>query len=117
MGGLPYDSGSNERAQKRHQTNSNKNSNIYLIVPYTKGLVKAVRMYMVRWESRYILMGSTQSESSWWPLRTRISSPRKSGIIYRFKGAKAKSEGEYISDLARTFEKRFKEHLRPPPHL
>ena len=39
---------------------------------------------------------------------------RKSDVIYRFKCDKVECNEEYIGESSRTFEERFKVHLKPP---
>ena len=42
---------------------------------------------------------------------------KKSGIIYRFKCDRLECDEEYIGETARTFEERFKEHLKAPSQI
>ena len=39
---------------------------------------------------------------------------KKSGVIYRYKCNRVKCDEEYIEESSRTFEERFREHLKAP---
>ena len=42
---------------------------------------------------------------------------KKSGIIYRFKCNRVECDDEYIGESSRTFEERFREHLKVPSQI
>ena len=88
----------------KHSTsnNSNNSRNIYMVVPYTKGVRKSVRMFAVSWGSRSISKEATPSRPSRWTSSTGIIS-LKSGVIYRCKCDQGDHKEEYIKVSARTY--------------
>ena len=51
---------------------------------------------------------------NWWHQKIKDHITKKSGIIYRFKCDRLECDEEYIGEISRTFEGRFKEHLKAP---
>ena len=49
-----------------------------------------------------------------WHPKIKIISPKKSGVIYRYKCDMLECNEEYIGETARLFWERFKEHLKAP---
>ena len=42
---------------------------------------------------------------------------KKSNIIYWYRCGRTECDEEYIGESARTFDERFKEHLKAPPPI
>ena len=64
--------------------------------------------------SRYISKGETHWRTYWYFPKDREAKTKQSNIIYWFKCGRTECGEEYIGESARTFEERYKEHLKAP---
>ena len=100
------------------KTNRNNNSRTisrgHITVSYSEGLSETVKNIC----RRYGIQVHFKSDKS---IKDELVAPKdkdhltkKSGIIYRYKCYRLECDEEYIGETARTFEERYKEHLKAP---
>ena len=64
-------------------------------------------------ESRHTSKGNTLENLLMFP-KDKDEMKKQSNIIYWYRCGRTEYDDEYIGELARTFEERFKEHLKAP---
>ena len=75
-----------------------------------KYYVRATDPYVASMESRHTSKGGTHWRTYW-------CSKGQSNIIYWYRCGRTECDDEYVRELARTFEERFKEHLKAPSQI
>ena len=102
---------------KKQKKNNQGNKNIkksYIVVPYRKGLGETCKNICRRYGVEvYFRGGSTIRDLQVHP-KDRDTILKKSGVIYRYRCGRVDCEEEYIGESVRTFDKRYREHMRAP---
>ena len=75
--------------------------------------MKATSPSVASMESRHTSRGNTLKNLLMFP-KDKDEMKKESNIIYWYKCGRTKCDDEYIGESARTFEERFKEHLKAP---
>ena len=101
---------------KTRQNNRNNRTTYrgHITVPYNEGLSESMKNIGKRYSIQvHFKSGKTLKDELVAP-KDKDHMDNKSGIIYRFKCDRLECDEEYIGETARTFEDRFKEHLKAP---
>ena len=86
----------------------------HIVVPYTKGLCESYKSICNKYGVQaYFRGGNTLKNLLMFP-KDKEEMRKKSNIIYWYRCGKTECNEEYIGESARTFEERFKEHLKAP---
>ena len=86
----------------------------YIVVPYTKGLCESYKSIRNKYGVQaYFRGGNTLKNLLMFP-KDKDEMKKKSNIIYWYRCGRTECDDEYIGESARTFEERFKEHLKAP---
>ena len=96
-----------------NSNSNNKNSHIYTVVSYTKGLSKSLKDMPGEVRVQVHYKGSTKLWNLLVAPKDKHKITQKCKVIYSFKCTQADCEEEYIGESGRGFE-RFKEHLSTP---
>ena len=103
------------RGNNKHTGHNNQNSqNVYMVVPYYKGLSESIKRSCRKyWVDVHFKGGLTIKNLI---MATKDKDPilKKSGVIYRYKCDRAECDEEYIGESARIFAERFKEYQKAP---
>ena len=108
-------------ARRTNRNNNNQtgqkksaNKNIYIVVPYQKGLSERFKNTCQKYGVQvHFKEGQTIKDLLMAP-KEKDPITNKSGVIYRFKCSEDGCEEEYIGESTRTFAERFKEHQKFP---
>ena len=84
------------------------------MVPYTKGLCESYKSICSKYASPGILQGGNTLKNLLMFPKDKDEMKKQSNIIYWYRYGRTECDGEYIEESARTFEERFKEHLKAP---
>ena len=105
----------NNKGKNNNKSNNSNNTNKpYIVVPYMKGLGESCKNICRKHGVEvYFRGGSTIRDLLVHP-KDKDTILKKSGVIYRYKCGRVDCEHEYIGELGRTFEARFREHMRAP---
>ena len=79
-----------------------------------KALVKALRLYVIMWESQVHFKGDSTIKDLLMAPKDKDSITSKGGVIYRYRCDHPGCTEEYIGETGRTYGDRYKEHLRAP---
>ena len=104
---------------KTRQNNRNNRTTYrgHITVPYNEGLSESMKNIGKRYGIQvHFKSGKTLKYELVAP-KDKDHMTNKSGIIYRFKCDRLECDEEYISETARTFGERFKEHLKAPSSI
>ena len=100
------------------KTSNSRNSKTtyrgHITVPYNEGLSESLKNICQKYGIQvHFKSGKTIKDELVAP-KDKDHITKKSGIIYRYKCDRLECDEEYIGETARTFGKRFKEHLKAP---
>ena len=95
-----------------NRTNNNTQKKSYTDVPYYSGLSESIKNTGKKFGVQEYCKGGTTIKNLLMAPRDPIQ--KQSGVIYRYHCDRVDFDEEYIGESARTFGKRFKEHLKPP---
>ena len=102
-----------ETRHHHHNRGKTKNKNIFLVVPFTRGLSKGFKQMCNSLGIQIYFKGSNTIST--------LSMAQKDkdtiymvGVRYQFECTQADCEEEYIGETGRTFGDRLKEHTRAP---
>ena len=86
----------------------------HIVVPYTKGLCESYRSICSKYGVQaYFRGGNTLKNLLMFP-KDKDEMRKQSNIIYWYRCGRPECDDEYIGESSRTFEERFKEHLKAP---
>ena len=102
-------SSNNQNGQKK-----TINKNIYMVVPYQKGLSERFKNTCQKYGVQVHFKGGQTIKDLLMAPKDKDPITSKSGVIYIFKCSEDGCEEEYIGESARTFAERFKEHQKSP---
>ena len=86
----------------------------YITVPYSKGLSESFKNTCKKYGIQVYFRGGKTIKDLLVAPKDRDHITKKSGIIYKYKCDRVECNEEYIGESARTFEERFREHLKCP---
>ena len=102
----------NRRVQGRNTSLTQKRCHI--VVPYTKGLCESYKTICGKYGVQvYFKGGNTLKNLLIFP-KNRAEMTKQSNNIYWYKCGRTDCNDEYTGESARTFEERYKEHLKAP---
>ena len=84
------------------------------MVPYVKGLSEGIKNVCRKHGVQVYCKGSNTVKSLLMTPKDKDPIKKKSVIIYRYKCNRVDCDDEYIGESSRTFEERFREHLKAP---
>ena len=106
-----------EQKQKKNKKSKERNTmnteRCHIVVLYTKDYVKATSPSVASMESRHTSRGNTLKNLLIFP-KDKDEMKKQSNTVYWYKCGRTECNDEYIGESARTFEERFKEHLKAP---
>ena len=86
----------------------------HIVIPYTTGLCESYKTIYGKYGVHvYFKGGSTLKKLLMFP-KAKEEMTKQSNIIYWYKCGRTECNDEYIGESARTFEERYREHLRAP---
>ena len=105
----------NRRVQAKNISQTQRRYQI--VVPYTKGLCESYKTISGKyWVKAYFKGGNILKELLMFP-KDKEEMTKQSNIIYWYKCDRTECDDEYIGESARTFEERYREHLKAPPPI
>ena len=105
----------NNRSNNNHAGHNNKNNqNIYMVVPYYKGLSESIKRSCRKCRVQVHFKGGLTIKNLLMAPKDKDPIFKKSRVIYRYKCDKVECAEEYIGESVRTFAERFKEHQMAP---
>ena len=97
---------------KAETTISQTNKRRHIVVPYSQGLCKSYKNICGRYGVQVTFQRRENLEKSVDVPKGQRCYNKQSNIIYWFKCGRTESDEEYIGESTRTFEQRYKEHLK-----
>ena len=102
------------KKNKRKERNISMQKTCHIVVPYTKGLCESYKSICSKYGVQaYFKGGNTLKNLLIFP-KDKDEMKKQSDIIYWYRCGRTECNDEYIGESARTFEERFKEHLKAP---
>ena len=102
----------NKKGTSKNSNNSSKKP--YIVVPYIQGLSESCKnICRNHGVEMYFKGGSTIKDLLVHP-KDKDNILQKSGVIYRYRCGRVDCNEEYIGESGRTFDERFREHMRAP---
>ena len=105
--------------QDQNKTGTNTTTNAtagnqgpYIVVPYVKGLNESIKNVCRKHRVQVHCKGGNTIKSLLMTPKDKDPITKKSGIIYRYKCNRVDCDDEYIRESSRTFEERFRKHLK-----
>ena len=86
----------------------------HIVIPYTQGFCKSIKRSVGGMVYKHTSKVVAPSKTYWSPPRTKTPWSTKSGAIYWFQCGDLTFDDECVGETSRTFEERFKEHLKDP---
>ena len=112
-----YDEAKNQVTTGAHQTTNEIKTKGHIVIPYTQGLCESIKKICGRYGIQTHFKGSNV-------IRNLLVSPKekdpmvsKNGAIYWFQCDDLSCDDEYIGETSRTFDERYKEHLKDPSSI
>ena len=113
-----YSNQSQKTYNRQHNNDRTDNKNIFVVVPYTRGLGERLKKACNSLGIQVNSKGSNTFCSLLVASKDKDTICSKSGVIYHFKCPQVECLEEYIGKSGRTFGDRLREHLRAlMPHL
>ena len=84
----------------------------YIVIPYTQSLCKSIKKICSRYGIQIHFKGDSTIKNLLVNPNDKDAMAKKSGAIYWFQCGDHTCNDEYIGQICRTFEERFKEHLK-----
>ena len=103
----------NGRKQGSYNT-SQTNRRCHIVVPYSQCLCESYKYICGRCGVQVQFKGGNALKNQFMFPKDRKTITKQSDIIYWFKCGRTECDDEYIGEAARTFEERYKEHLKAP---
>ena len=102
-----------DTASKRHITPSTK-KRCHIVFHISKAPVKVSRPSVKKYGVQVHFKGGTTLKNLLVSPKDKDTITKKSSVIYWFKYDRIDCEDEYRGESSRTFEERYKEHLKTP---
>ena len=108
-----------EQEQRRSTRGKDRNNRqpskrCHIVVPYTKGLCESYKSICSKYGVQAYFKGGNTLKSLLMFPKDKEDIKKQSNIIYWYKCGRIDCDDEYIGESARTFEERYKEHLKTP---
>ena len=103
----------NRRNQGRNNTRQTKKK-CHIVVPYSQGLCESYKNICGKYGIKVHFKGGNTLKNWLMCPNDREATTKQSNIIYQFKCGRTECDDEYTGESARTFEERYKEHLKAP---
>ena len=100
----------NRRVQGK---NISQTQRCHIVVPYTKGLCESYKTICGKYGVQVYFKGGNTLKELMFP-KDKEEMTKQSDIIYQYKCGRTECDDEYTGESARTFEKRYREHLKAP---
>ena len=105
--------------KKKNNNNQNKPETdtiqkLHIIVPYHRGLSESFKKVCNNHGVQVYFKGGTTIKNLLMAPKGQDPMKKRSRVIYRYKCNRVECDDEYIGESSRTFEERFKEHLKAP---
>ena len=94
--------------------NNQTRRNLYMVVPYYKGLSESIKRSCSRFGVQVHFKGGLTIKDLLMAPKDKDHILKKSGVIYKYTCDKVECDEEYIGESARLFAERFKEHQKAP---
>ena len=85
-----------------------------MVVPYSKGIAESFKNICRKYGIQVYFKGGKTIKNLLVSPKDKDNIKKKSNVIYWFRCNKIDCEEEYIGESSRTFEERYKEHLKAP---
>ena len=86
----------------------------HIVVPYSQGLCDSYKNICRKYGVQVHFKGGNTLKNLLMFPKDREAKTKQSNIIYWFKCGRTECDEEYIGESAKTFEERYKEHLKVP---
>ena len=86
----------------------------HIVVPYTKGLCESHKSICNKYGVQAYFKGGNALKNQLMFPKDKDEMKKQSNIIYWYRCGRMECNDDYIGESARTFEERFKEHLKAP---
>ena len=102
------------KKNKKEERNTPIQKRCHIVVPFTKGLCESYKSICGKYGVQaYFRGGSTLKNLLMFP-KDKDEMKKQSNIIYWYRCGRTECNNEYSGESDRTFEERFKEHLKAP---
>ena len=88
----------------------------HIVIPCTQDLCQSIKRICSRYGIQTHFKGNSTIKNLLVSQKDKDPMANKSGAIYWFQCGDLKCDDEYIGETSRTFEERFKEHLKDFPY-
>ena len=103
------------REDQQQETNPSTQKKIcHMVTPYSKGIGESFKNICRKYGIQVYFKGGKTIKNLLVLSKDKDNIKKKSNVIYWFKCDKIDREEEYIGESSRTFEERYKEHLKAP---
>ena len=102
------------KKNKRKERNTITQKRCHIVVPYTKGLCESYKSICSKYGVQAYFRGGNTLKNLLMFSKDKDEMRKQSNIIYWYRCGRTECDDEYIGESARTFEERFKEHLKAP---
>ena len=102
----------NQSNNNKNNSGTNNNMNIIIVVPCIQGLGERFKRTCNNKGMQVHFKGTNTIKTLLMAPKDRDNKLQKSGVMYKFKCLHINCPEEYIGESGRTFQDRFKEHLR-----
>ena len=85
-----------------------------MVIPYSKGICESFKNICKKYGIQVYFKGGKTIKNLLVLPKDKDNIKKKSNVIYWFRCDKIDCEEEYIGESSRTFEVRYKEHLKAP---
>ena len=107
-----------EKITRKKKGNNNQTKRCHIVVPYSRGLCESYKNICGKFGVQVHFKGGDILKNLLMFPEDKEDRTKQSNIIYWFKCGRTECDEEYIGESARTFEERYKEHLKAPsPHF
>ena len=104
----------NQKNNNKRKQNNQFRKNLYMVVPYYKGLSKSIKRSCNKFGVQVHFKGGLTIKDLLMAPKDKDHILKKSGVIYKYTCNKVECDEEYIGESARLFAQRFKEHQKAP---
>ena len=105
---------SKEKTNKKKQHPSTQKKIYHMVIPYSKGFGESFKNICKKYGIKVYFKGEKTIENLLVSPKDKDNFKKKNNVIYWFRCDKIHCEEEYMGESSRTFEERYKEHLKAP---
>ena len=108
-----------EQRRTRNRRDQGKNTSqtqkkCHIVVPYTKGICENYKTICSKYGVQVYFKGGNTLKNILMFAKDKETITKQSNIIYWYKCGRIECDDEYIGESARTFEERYRDHLKAP---